>query len=410
VETNAAGALSLFSIPAGRYVLTVKDSSHVSGRTDTITVRNGETVTINASSLGFFGSDLRGDPTPLLPSTGAELIAGDASEDNEINEDDVNIIIAAWGTDDTQPSFEQADMNNDDEVGAADLTVTTSNFGNVTGFGAPPVYKPLAIGVGNDAADAADATQWPQRRALRAKGDNHSATLDLRPLFVTQQQVLPGDEIGFEIVASDLDDLAGYELRLRYDRQALQLLPGRTVRGEVFSANRHGSVFEARQNDGGELRIISSRIGKDWAADGDASLAELWFKVTDGDVDDAIELAEGLLLNPEYQPARVSWKGSLADLLLPAQMELDQNYPNPFNPSTSIPFALPSTHGDVRLEIYNVIGQRIRMLMAGPMDSGFHTVVWNGMDDAGRSVGAGLYISILEAGEFTQTRKMLLLK
>jgi flagellar hook assembly protein FlgD len=106
----------------------------------------------------------------------------------------------------------------------------------------------------------------------------------------------------------------------------------------------------------------------------------------------------------------VSWNGSLADLLLPAQMELDQNYPNPFNPSTSIPFALPSTHGDIRLEIYNVIGQKVRTLMAGPLNSGFHTVVWNGMDDAGRSVGAGLYISILEAGEFTQTRKMLLLK
>lgn len=411
VETDAAGALSLFSIPAGRYVLTVKDSSHVSGRTDTITVRNGETVTINTSSLGFFGSDLRGDPTPLLPSTGAELIAGDASEDNEINEDDVNIIIAAWGTDDTQPSFEQADMNNDDEVGAADLTVTTSNFGNVTGFGAPPVYKPLAIGVGNDGNNALDATtQWPQRRALRARGDNRSAALELRPLFDTQQRVLPGDEIGFEVVARNLDDLAGYELCLRYDRQALQILPGRTARGEVFSANSHGSVFEARQGDGGELRIISSRIGKDWAADGDASLAELWFKVTDGDVDDAIELAEGLLLNREYQPARVSWNGSLADLLLPAQMELDQNYPNPFNPSTSIPFALPSTHGDIRLEIYNVIGQKVRTLMAGPLNSGFHTVVWNGMDDAGRSVGAGLYISILEAGEFTQTRKMLLLK
>ena len=127
-------------------------------------------------------------------------------------------------------------------------------------------------------------------------------------------------------------------------------------------------------------------------------------------MEDAIEVAEGLLLNPEYQPAQVRWHGSLADLLLPAQMELDQNYPNPFNPSTSIPFALPNTHGDVRLEIYNVIGQRVRTLMAGPMDSGFHTVVWNGMDDTGRAVGAGLYFSILEAGEFTHARKMLLLK
>ena len=402
VETDALGALGLFSIPAGRYVLTVKDSSHVSGRTDTITVRNGETVTINASSLGFFGSDLRGDPTTLLPSTGAQLIAGDASEDNEINEDDVNIIIAAWGTDDTKPSFEQADMNNDEEVGAADLTVTTSNFGNVTGFGAPPVYKALALGNGHDA-------QWPERTKLEPQGDNSFAALELRPLFDTQEPVAPGDEIGFEIVARDLDGLAGYELRLRFDREALHVLPDRTTQGEVFRPNLYGSVFESRELDG-ELRIISSRIGKQWAATGDASLAQLWFKVADRDVDDAIELAEGLLLSPAYQPATVSWNGSLADLLRPASLALDQNYPNPFNPSTSIPFALPNGRGDIRLEIYNVIGQKVRTLMTGPMDSGFHTIVWNGMDDTGHSVGAGLYFSILEAGEHTQTRKMLLVK
>jgi len=114
VNTNAAGALTLLSVPAGRYVLTLKDTSHISGRTDTITIRNGETLNINATSSGFFGSDLRGDPTVLLPSTGAQLIAGDATEDNEINEDDVNLIIAAWGSAASATGFHQADINNDD--------------------------------------------------------------------------------------------------------------------------------------------------------------------------------------------------------------------------------------------------------------------------------------------------------
>ena len=147
VQTASSGALSLVSIPAGRYVLTVKDTSHVSGRSDTITVRRGEVITLfsTASSTGFFGSDLRGDPTSLLPLGGTELIAGDVTEDNEINEDDVNLIVTVWGAGGTSLNHFRSDINNDGDVTAADLTVTTSNFGNSEGFGAPPVYKPTSV-------------------------------------------------------------------------------------------------------------------------------------------------------------------------------------------------------------------------------------------------------------------------
>ena len=54
------------------------------------------------------------------------------------------MIIAAWGTGTSAANFKQADLNNDNQVGAADLTATTSNFGNSEGFGAPPVYKRAA--------------------------------------------------------------------------------------------------------------------------------------------------------------------------------------------------------------------------------------------------------------------------
>ena len=105
----------------------------------------------------------------------------------------------------------------------------------------------------------------------------------------------------------------------------------------------------------------------------------------------------------------MTWKRSLAELLLPTQASLEQNYPNPFNPSTIIPIGVPTAQA-VRLDIYNVLGQRIRTLMAGPAEPGFHTIVWNGRDDAGRAAAAGLYISVFETPEFRQTRKMLLVK
>ena len=388
VTTAADGALTLVSVPAGRYVLTVKDTSHVSGRTDTIIVRNGETVTISSGLRnGFFGSDLRGDPTALLPSSGKELIAGDVSQDNEINEDDVNLIIAAWGVDDLAPSFEQADINNDDEVGAADLTVTTSNFGNSEGFGAPPVY----------------------RRARKADVADGQTKLELRPMVQRRARaVAPGEVLGIEVHGVDLDDLAGYEFRIDLDETRLRPLLERAEAGDVFQENPYGSFFDVRLEDG-SLHVLSSRVGKTWSATGEGAMAILWFEVLDDGAEVALELGEGVLLNTAYEPEPVSWGNSLLDLLLPQEPLLDVNYPNPFNPSTAIPFALPAGQ-EVDLDIYNMLGQRVRTLMTGYLDPGFHTIVWNGRDDAGRSVAAGLYISQLRADGFRQTRKMTLLK
>ena len=393
VSVAANGALTLVSIPAGRYVLTVKDTSHVSGRTDTITVRNGETVTISSGNKnGFFGSDLRGDPTVLLPDNGRELIAGDVSEDNEINEDDVNLIIAAWGTDHTVNNFEQADINNDGIVGAADLTVTTSNFGTSQGFGAPPVYKTATIDGGRPGAR------------------NDQAVLELRLINTRPDRaVAPGEVIGIEVRGSDLKDLAGYEFRIDLDPTRLRPLVDRVDQGDVFAANPHGSVFDVRVEDG-SLRVLSSRIGKQWSAAGTGSLAKLWFEVTDNGAEESITLGDGVLLNTGYQPDEVAWSNSLFEMLLPWQPALDVNYPNPFNPTTAIPFALHGPTDDLRLQIYNLLGQRVRTLLSGPMAPGFHTIVWNGRDDAGRQVAAGLYISELRTAEFRQTRKMTLVK
>ena len=94
---------------------------------------------------------------------------------------------------------------------------------------------------------------------------------------------------------------------------------------------------------------------------------------------------------------------------LPLQPVLLQNAPNPFNPTTVIPFALPDGR-EVRLFIYNALGQKIRTLIDGPMEPGYHRLIWNGRSDANSQVGAGVYFYLLESGKFRQTRKMLLVK
>lgn len=86
-----------------------------------------------------------------------------------------------------------------------------------------------------------------------------------------------------------------------------------------------------------------------------------------------------------------------------------RNYPNPFNPETTIEFYLPH-HAEVRLKIFNVLGQRIRTLFTGRRDAGVYRLKWNGRDEAGNEVASGVYIYRLQADRFVQSRKMLLLR
>ncbi len=89
---------------------------------------------------------------------------------------------------------------------------------------------------------------------------------------------------------------------------------------------------------------------------------------------------------------------------------LFQNYPNPFNPSTSIAYTLPQSE-KVTLEIYNVLGQKVRTLIRGQRQiANTYRVQWNGEDHSGQRVASGVYFYRLKAGNFIKTRKMMLLK
>jgi hypothetical protein len=97
------------------------------------------------------------------------------------------------------------------------------------------------------------------------------------------------------------------------------------------------------------------------------------------------------------------------DPVNPVITALNGNYPNPFNPTTSISFSVREKM-PVELVIYNMLGQKVRTLVDGPMDPGNHSVVWNGRDNNGRSVASGVYFFKMHAGKYTSTKKMILMK
>ncbi|GAB4371757.1 MAG: hypothetical protein Kow0042_14660 [Calditrichia bacterium] len=94
---------------------------------------------------------------------------------------------------------------------------------------------------------------------------------------------------------------------------------------------------------------------------------------------------------------------------VPGSFALYPNYPNPFNPVTTIAFDLPE-ESNIKLEIYDITGRRIRILAEGHYPAGSHRVVWDGTDSRGHAVASGVYAYRLTTDTHVATRKLLLLK
>jgi hypothetical protein len=94
---------------------------------------------------------------------------------------------------------------------------------------------------------------------------------------------------------------------------------------------------------------------------------------------------------------------------VPEKFALDQNYPNPFNPLTNIRYQLA---GDrmVELKIYNILGQLVKTLVQEQQPAGYYVATWDGTDEKGLKVNSGTYFCRFQAGDFTEIRKMLLIK
>ncbi|MCE5250444.1 T9SS type A sorting domain-containing protein, partial [bacterium] len=93
----------------------------------------------------------------------------------------------------------------------------------------------------------------------------------------------------------------------------------------------------------------------------------------------------------------------------PETLPVIRSFPNPFNPSTTIEFSLPEA-GAASLDIYNIAGQKVRGLVTEILTAGRHTAVWDGKDNSGATVSAGIFFARLTCGERTTTGKMVMVK
>jgi hypothetical protein len=132
-----------------------------------------------------------------------------------------------------------------------------------------------------------------------------------------------------------------------------------------------------------------------WVSDEEARQT-LWQMI--GDIVD-------LLQRPQISAKKAGTNAALepAQIQVPTEYGLSQNYPNPFNPSTTIAYQIPQ-ESFVELKVYNMLGEEVAMLVSGEKQPGYYQVRWQ------PNVPSGVYIYRLRAGNFVQSRKLILLK
>ena len=359
ITLDDSGRFQFAQIPRGTYRIFAKAPTHLQGRLV------ADTVAIDTT-----GHDLTFKWLPptgaafAAPADSAVLPAGDANDDNRINLADFGLLVRYFGANSSSPTWRQAraaDFDGRDGVSFDDFWLLADNFGQV----------------GMEVVAAARPAPDP-------------VTLLADPVTGLISLADPARILGFAVSTFD----AGLDVDL-----SQTLWPD-------------GALVVHRWVREGETHIVGALVDPAQAITGSGALLRL----RDAGVGTSMPRIE--LLDDECRARPVRFVSAL-----PLSASLGANYPNPFNPATTIPFTVPSGSpaviGDqagggsaahVRLEIYDLLGQRVRVLVDGALTAGEHWAVWDGRDARGERAASGPYFYRLEIGAFEQTCRLLLLR
>lgn len=324
----------------------------------------------------------------LTVNANAPAFPGDLSGDRVVGFPDFIQFVGVFGKTSTQDGFNaDADFNGDGSVGFPDFLSFVAVFNKTYIQGDSSSEKPvIAFEFGQD-------TQ---------------AQFKLVGQFV---QTSAERELAVDVQLKDVTDLKGYGIQVNYDPSVLEFVTA-TDAGETFlkSGERSADLFGVldHNKETGQL-YIASAVTQGAAVSGSGTLGTLTFRLLDPNPQNAdINIAQGILFNPAHEGFIATNLGDRFSLV-PSEYALEHNFPNPFNPETTLRYAIPDA-GQVTLSVYNVLGQEVVRLVDAEQMPGFYAIRWNGKNAQGLNVASGVYLYRIQAGEFKQTHKMLLLK
>ncbi|MGB7053998.1 MAG: HYR domain-containing protein [bacterium] len=196
-------------------------------------------------------------------------------------------------------------------------------------------------------------------------------------------------------------------LVLPYDPSQLEFV--RVDRSGKLKAASYPLFFDGRDTDH-HVDVSLALLGGEVSIGGSGEIASIVFRLLEErDLSLSFSLID--LRDGENQKLSAGQEDAEyeATSQVPSTYELSQNYPNPYNPQTQIAYQLPQA-GEVSLKIYNIRGELVRTLVAEYKPVGSHTVMWDGRNQAGMEASSGIYFYRMVSGNFTATRKMVMIK
>ena len=254
----------------------------------------------------------------------------------------------------------------------------------------------------------------PEIVALKAV--NASGTI--KPFSLFEPPINAGEEFWVEIYVEDVSSLFGLSFVLTYDNN--DFIEPLSAESGIFMGD-DVIFFPNIDKDADEVAVGITRKAGQGGVGGSGTVVMIKLKMLqnfeDGSVitfflnDVVANDQSGASINLTIEDGQIGVGVSDELSTLPRKFSLSQNYPNPFNPMTSIEFAVPLGKSKyVRLNIYDLRGALVRTLVDEVYNPGVHSALWDGTDETGKKVSSGVYIFRLQAGGFTKTRKMLLMR
>lgn len=330
--------------------------------------------------------------------------AWDVNQDGVVDISDLVIVGQRFGEEIKDSPTPNPDVNRDGTVDVSDLALVGIHFGEGAKLAAAP-----AVSTGPT------AEIWLELEAQSP--DSRVNAVEDKWLRVN----VKGDFVA---------GLFGYQFNLDFDPNVLSLVDQK--RGAAFGRDSRNVYWHPGNMKAGTamstatlLDVASCLINPKVKAPSAGALAQITFAVSPQkakvDILSTLQLKNVKLVNEQGQLMQYTLRQpvftrSVLDGVvnaMPTASSLYQNYPNPFNPETWIPYQL-AKEADVKIKIYNSSGKLIRVIDQGHRPAGFYlakeAAYWDGRTSVGEKAASGVYFYQMDAGEFTRTRKMLLVK
>jgi hypothetical protein len=372
-QASAATEVAFLSVGGGR-----GSASRVMTETEINAAWNYGMVSYDGSSGAHnfkYARKLLSDALVALKAAPTSTLVGDFNGDKKVDFTDLFMFTANFGKSKASAEYEaKYDLSGNEVVGFTDWLIFLDSFGKSAASG-----KPVLVNNGRNAG--ADFVLIGSNRAS-----------------------IDQDHIAVQLQAVNMTEMRGYGVYVTYDPNVLEFV--RAVRAEDNMLPKSETALTVQSLETGRLLIADATVGNQTVV-GSGPLADLIFRRIGaaGQSSVQIDLAQIADLN-----FGLNMPGAPAQEVKAATVYgLNQNYPNPFNPATTIQYSLAEP-GDVKIVVYNALGQEVRTLVSNYKLSGDYSAQWDARDSAGREVASGVYVYRMEVNGFVQTHRMVLMR